>query len=174
MRHLVCHPVWMTVWYAASCLPDSHPHRITSTKCRIHTVVPPDDGHIVARNMQRQEINILRKTVQQVAFVYKITRHNSVFGLYSFDLKESLTMTPRSPVQYLSKIAFIYVNASVDMLVTIHLCRTYLQNVLSLSLPVQFSICCFNNTCNIKIVMLKNKSRHQAKLKHNILINMLN
>ena len=30
------------------CIPDSHPHRITSTKCRINTVVPPDDGHIVA------------------------------------------------------------------------------------------------------------------------------
>jgi hypothetical protein len=33
------------------CIPDSHPHRITSTKCRINTVVSPDDGHIVARNM---------------------------------------------------------------------------------------------------------------------------
>jgi len=34
-----------------SCVPDSHPHRITSTKCRINTVVSPDDGPIVARNM---------------------------------------------------------------------------------------------------------------------------
>jgi len=34
-----------------SCIPDSHPHRITSTKCRINTVVSPDDGHMVARNM---------------------------------------------------------------------------------------------------------------------------
>ena len=34
-----------------SCIPDSHPHRITSTKCRINTVVSPDDGHIVAQNM---------------------------------------------------------------------------------------------------------------------------
>jgi hypothetical protein len=32
------------------CIPDSHPYRITSTKCRINTVVSPDDGHIVARN----------------------------------------------------------------------------------------------------------------------------
>ena len=29
--------------------PDSHPH---STKCSINPVVSPDDGHIVARNMQ--------------------------------------------------------------------------------------------------------------------------
>ena len=34
-------------------MDDSHPRRITSTKCRIYTVVSPDDGPIVARNMQR-------------------------------------------------------------------------------------------------------------------------
>jgi len=33
------------------CIPDSHPYRITSTKCRKNTVVSPDDLHIVARNM---------------------------------------------------------------------------------------------------------------------------
>jgi len=42
-----------------SCIPDSHPHRIASIKCRINTVVSPGDGQIVARNMQRL-INILR------------------------------------------------------------------------------------------------------------------
>jgi hypothetical protein len=31
-------------------IPDSHQHGITSTKCRISTVVSPDDGHIVAQN----------------------------------------------------------------------------------------------------------------------------
>ena len=56
--------LWMTVWYAwyagcIPCIPESHPHRITSTKCRKNTVVSPDDGPIVARNMQRL-INILR------------------------------------------------------------------------------------------------------------------
>jgi len=54
-----------------SCIPDSHPHGVTNTKCRINTVISPDDGHIVARNMQRKETNILRKTVQQVGFIYK-------------------------------------------------------------------------------------------------------
>ena len=33
------------------CITDSHPHRKTSTKCRIDTVISPDDGHVVARNM---------------------------------------------------------------------------------------------------------------------------
>ena len=59
----------MTVWYAA-CIPDS-------TKCRINTVVSPDDGHIVARNMYRlinilRSIYILRKIVHQFGFICKI------------------------------------------------------------------------------------------------------
>ena len=43
----------------ASTLHTSLPHRITSTKCRKNTVVSPDDGPIVARNILRL-INILR------------------------------------------------------------------------------------------------------------------
>ena len=66
MRHLVL----------VTCIPDSHPNRITSNKCRINTVVSPDDGHIVVRNMYRKEINVLRKIVHQVGFIYKpISRH---------------------------------------------------------------------------------------------------
>jgi len=53
------------------CIPDSHPYRIMSTKCRINTFVSPDDGHIVAQYMFRKEINILRKIVHQVGFIYK-------------------------------------------------------------------------------------------------------
>ena len=63
MTLCTCHSVWVTgmqehmllhtrhsstIW---SCIPDSNPYRITSNKCRINTVVSPDDGHIVARNM---------------------------------------------------------------------------------------------------------------------------
>jgi len=55
-------------------IPDSRPHRITRTKCRINTVVSPDDGHVVAPNMYRKEINILRKIVHQVGFIYKSLR----------------------------------------------------------------------------------------------------
>jgi len=32
-------------------ITESHPYRITSTKCRINTAVSPDDEHIVARTM---------------------------------------------------------------------------------------------------------------------------
>jgi hypothetical protein len=46
--------------------------RITSSKCRTNTIVSPDDGHIVARNMYRKEINMLRKLVHQVGFIHKI------------------------------------------------------------------------------------------------------
>jgi len=68
-----CYYVWVTVWYAGWNV-SFHPayHRIKSTKCRINTVVPPDDGHIVARNMYRKEINVLRKIVHQIGFIYKI------------------------------------------------------------------------------------------------------
>jgi len=30
---------------------DSHPHRVTNTKCRTDTLISSDDRHIVARNM---------------------------------------------------------------------------------------------------------------------------
>ena len=49
-----CYAVWMTAWYAgwrSPCIPDSHPFRITSNKCRKNTVVSPDDGPIFSRNM---------------------------------------------------------------------------------------------------------------------------
>ena len=59
----ICHSVWMTT---------SHLHRVTNTKCRIDTVISPDDGHIVNRNMWRKEIKILRKIVHQDGFIYKI------------------------------------------------------------------------------------------------------
>ena len=54
------------------CIPDCHPHRVTNTKCRIDTVISPDDGHIVVRNVKRKEINTLRKIVHQVGTIYKI------------------------------------------------------------------------------------------------------
>jgi hypothetical protein len=56
------------------CIPDSHPYRITSTKCRIITIVSPDDGHVVARNMYRKEVNVVRKIVHQDGFIYKIVQ----------------------------------------------------------------------------------------------------
>jgi hypothetical protein len=34
-----------------SCIPDGHPQRVTNTRCHIDTVISPDDGHIVARNL---------------------------------------------------------------------------------------------------------------------------
>jgi hypothetical protein len=53
------------------CIPDNHPYRVTSNKHHINTVVSPDDGHMVAQNIERKEMNILRKTVHQVGFIYK-------------------------------------------------------------------------------------------------------
>jgi len=60
--------------FIPSCIPDGHPHRVTNNKCRIDTVISPDDGHIVARNTYRKEINILKKLCNQIGFIYKMTR----------------------------------------------------------------------------------------------------
>ena len=49
VRHLV--PVIVHGMHAVPCVPDSHPCKITSTKCRTNTVFSPDDGPTVARNM---------------------------------------------------------------------------------------------------------------------------
>ena len=65
-------------WYLLFCMIDClvcrvdvHPAYQT-VSCRINTVISPDDGHTVVRNMWRKEINILRKIVHQVGFIYKI------------------------------------------------------------------------------------------------------
>ena len=50
--HGFCHSVWMTgIRVEWTSVPDSYPHRVTDTKCRIDTVISPDDGRIVTRNM---------------------------------------------------------------------------------------------------------------------------
>jgi hypothetical protein len=56
----ICHSVWMTDWYA-EWDRNGHPHRVTNTRCRIDIVISSDDGHIVARNMYRIEINMQRR-----------------------------------------------------------------------------------------------------------------
>ena len=43
------------------CIPDSHLHRLTYTRCCIDTIASPDDKHRVARNMYRIEINIYKR-----------------------------------------------------------------------------------------------------------------
>ena len=76
------------------CVPDSHLHRGANTKCRIDTVISPDDGHIVVRNMYRKEISILRKVVHQVGFIYndaRSTEHKaSIQVLQNYDRKTSI------------------------------------------------------------------------------------
>jgi len=43
----ICQCVWMTAWYAYQTVIQ----RVTNTKCRIDTVISPDDGHIVTWQM---------------------------------------------------------------------------------------------------------------------------
>ena len=53
-------------WYLLFCTDDC-------LVCRVE-LFSPDDGQTVARNMQRKEINILRRIVHQVGFIYKIIK----------------------------------------------------------------------------------------------------
>ena len=74
MRHLVLVTLYCIgdcLVCTASCVLDNHLHRVTNTRRCIGTVFPPDDGHIVARNMYRKAINIVRKFVDQVGSLYK-------------------------------------------------------------------------------------------------------
>jgi len=36
------------------CIPDSHPYRVTSTKCHIDTVTSPDDGHSHLKHVEKR------------------------------------------------------------------------------------------------------------------------
>jgi hypothetical protein len=38
----------------------------------VNTVASPDDGHTVARNTYRKEINIPRKILHKVGFIYEV------------------------------------------------------------------------------------------------------
>ena len=55
-----------------------HPYRVTNTRCLIDKAVSPDDGHTVARNMYRREINILSGIVHLVGFICKIVQRCTV------------------------------------------------------------------------------------------------
>jgi len=66
MRHLVF--VTLCGWL----IPDSHPYRMTNTKCSIDKVISPDDGHIVARNKCRKEINILKELCTKLALFTRL------------------------------------------------------------------------------------------------------
>jgi len=96
--------------------------RISSTKCRINTVVSPDDGHIVAQNMYRKEINILRTLVQQVGFIYKIiqggrsTKHKIQYPLF-----HRIHINPKSNSALLSCDSLnVIANYELDVQVTMH------------------------------------------------------
>jgi len=66
------------------CKVEFVPYRVTSTKCRIDTVISPDDGHTVARNMQRKELNVLRKIVHQFGRINKIVLYVCKLYIYIY------------------------------------------------------------------------------------------
>ena len=71
----ICHSVWVAsgLLVGVSLQPADQTPPIQSDKCqwRIDTVISPDDGHMVARNMYRREIKILSRIVHLVGFICK-------------------------------------------------------------------------------------------------------
>ena len=49
-----------------TCIPDGRLHRVTYTRCCIDSIDSPDDEHWATRNMDRSEINTLKKYVKLV------------------------------------------------------------------------------------------------------------
>ena len=76
MRHwylsLCMGGVWSAGWISIQPADQTPPIQSDKYQCRIDTVISPDDGHIIARNMGRKEINILDRIVQLVRFICKI------------------------------------------------------------------------------------------------------
>ena len=66
--------LWQHVFQVVVCVLGT----VQRATTRIDTVISPDDGHTVARNMLRKEMNILRKIVQQVGFICKIIQGSTV------------------------------------------------------------------------------------------------
>ena len=96
----------MRTWYLSLCIddclvcraefippriPDSHLYRVTNTRCRKGTVFSPDDGHIVARNIQGKAINILRKFVHEDGSVYEKKYHHHINIPQSYILPTACT-----------------------------------------------------------------------------------
>ena len=76
-------------------------YRVTNTRCRKGTVFYPDDGHIVARNMYRKAINVLRKSVHQIGSVYNklymdAGQQNIIFFYIRFVKTETISFYNRS------------------------------------------------------------------------------
>ena len=68
-----------------TCIPDSHLHRVTYTRCRIDTTDSPDDEHMFARNMQIIEINIQGKELCVKLVIYKNQAQPNIPRDFSLD-----------------------------------------------------------------------------------------
>ena len=59
-------------------IPDSHLYRVTNTRCRMVMVIFSWWWAIVARNMYRKAINILKQIVHQVGSIHKSTKYYAI------------------------------------------------------------------------------------------------
>ena len=56
------------------CIPDIHSQRVTSTKCRINTVVSPDDGHSRLKLVQKRNKHTKNNCAQSWLYLQDYAR----------------------------------------------------------------------------------------------------
>ena len=59
------------------CIPDSHPHRVTSTKCRIDTVISPDDRHSRPKHVEKINKHTKKNCAPSWRYLQDYTRKHS-------------------------------------------------------------------------------------------------
>jgi hypothetical protein len=55
-------------------MDNSHPYRITSTKCRINTVVSPDDGHSRPKHVEKKNKHTKKNYAPSWLYLQDYTR----------------------------------------------------------------------------------------------------
>jgi len=61
----------MTLWFA-----DSHPHTVTNTKCRINTVVSPDDEHSPLKHVEKRNKHTKKNWAPSCLYLQKKQFYN--------------------------------------------------------------------------------------------------
>ena len=97
LRHLpfVTLNEWLSGMQGRPCIPDSHLYRITSTKCRIDTVISPDDGHSCPKHAEKSNKHIKKICAPSWFYLQKIiSPYQPIIRLFMF---EQLTASLNGP-----------------------------------------------------------------------------
>jgi hypothetical protein len=87
------HSVWMTVWYPP-CIPDSHPHRVTNTKCRIDSYFYWWWAHSCPKHVEKRNKHTKKNCAPSWPYLQDYTRmhgqQNKIDGWHSTTFQPAL------------------------------------------------------------------------------------